>query len=360
MELTQNPNPSSSPKAAIIAVLAVLIIGGLVYYFISQKKPVVSDSAAEITNTTKFNDENILVTPLPEVDASSNATIAFAGLKPISPEDSKKLGNYIASSTTVLPPLAESQKLLATYADYLKVFDQNASKTFYCKDNSCSLNAIRYAVYLATLRSLVYFEQGKYAEAKKSAASVIDVGKSLTGNNDGLITLLIGWVAQKYGYIALDTISKKDPSAQLSAAEKQELIATLRSEHKHALKFEYMQGTEMIDYINTPSKIPKYSHVDADTESAVAAYRKAIAENPMAWNYLETKKYFYDTTKNMIAHVDLPCGAKIPESMVKTGYNEQNTKDENYIGKAMYAIGGASIDTMNVKRCEIESAIQAL
>jgi hypothetical protein len=367
--IAQTPNsiPPVQPKSPLhyfiksIVVLIVLAMIVLVYVNIVGGKRL-NEKAKVLENQPiqKFSDADILVTPMPEITASSNATTAFATLKPLAQEDFKSLTDYIASSTTTLPPLSASQKLLTKYSDYLKVFDQNSIKTFYCKDGSCSLNAIRSALALVTLRSLVNLEQGKNVEAQKDAANVIAVGKSLTANNDNIVTMLIGWVAQKYGYTALSLISKKNPAVDLSDEQKQELIATLRNEHKYVMRFEYTKNIELVDYINSVDKLPKYSVMDADAQSTINEYRNAIAQNPAAWNFLETKKYFYDTTKNMLAHIDLPCGATIPDSLVQTGFNEQNTNDKNYIGKTMYAIGGASLDSLNSKRCEVESAIQPL
>ena len=123
------------------------------------------------------------------------------------------------------------------------------------------------------------------------------------------------------------------------------------------MQYAYTRISDGIDYITSPDKKPLNQVTTADDEEYISEYRKAIAENPSAWNPIETKKYFYDSYKIMISSVDLPCGANLPESKIETGFNLNDEKTENYIGKTMYSTAYAEIDGLNTKRCEVESAI---
>jgi len=214
--------------------------------------------------------------------------------------------------------------------------------------------------YLAGVRALVSFGQNKTTDAQKTASVLVSLGKNITANADTEITLLVGWVAQKTGYSVLSIVNSKNKTPLYSETEKNALITQLRNEHKKVFQFGYTRMAEGIDFMTSPEKRPANQATSAEYEEYVNEYRKAIAENPGAWNPTETKKYFYDSYKIMISNVDLPCGANLPESKIETGFNPNDQKTENYIGKTLYSTAYAGLNTLSTKRCEVETAIQNL
>jgi hypothetical protein len=243
----------------------------------------------------------------------------------------------------------------------LTTFDENATKPYLCnlgKGESCFLSSVRDMAYLAGVKALVLFEQNKVADAQKIASNLVNLGKNVTANADAEITLLVGWDAQKTGYSVLSIVNSKNKKPLFSEAEKSALITQLRNEQKKVFRYGYTRMAEGIDYMTSLDTKPVNQVMSMDDEAMMAGYRKAIAEDPNAWNPIETKKYVYDSYKIMISNIDLPCGANLPGSKIETGFNPEDQKTENYIGKTMYSTGYAGLDAFSAKRCEVEMAIQ--
>lgn len=354
---------SKTSLIVAIVIIIVLIAGG--WYFFSQKKSSFT-TIKEYRDHVTFDDSDLKISYTITPTVSENSAPAFNALSGnlVTSEDVNTLTKYIASSTQAnLPPIIQANKIISKYPDLLKVFNENATKPYQCnlgKGESCFLSAARGMTYLAGAQALVLFEQKKTADAQKTASDLISLGKNIAANADTDIALLVGWAAQKTGYSISSIVNSKSKTPLFSEAEKSALITQLRNEHKKVFQYSYTRTAEGIDYITSPDKKPISQAMSSDDEAIIDQYRKAIAENPEAWNPTETKKYFYDSYKILISNIDLPCGANLPEGKVNINFNPEDQKTENYIGKTMYSTTFASLNTLSVKRCEVESAIQNL
>jgi hypothetical protein len=361
------PSPQNTiwkSSALILGIILIVVVAGGLYFYFHKTSSLVSvkDSTSPVT----FNDADLKISYTSSPSISDNSAPAFNAISgnSVAPADTTILTQYIASSTpTNLPPVTQANKIISKYQPLLKIFDENATKPYQCnlgKGESCYLNSVRGMTYLAGVRALISFEQNKISDAQTTAKNLVSLGKNITAQADAEITLLVGWVAQKTGYTVLSIVNSKNKAPTYTETEKDTLIAQLRSEHKKVLQYSYTRMAEGIDFITSPDKRPVNQATSAEDEEHVNKYRKAIAENPAAWNPIETKKYFYDSYKIMISNVDLPCGANLPESKIETGFNPDDQKAENYIGKTLYSTAYSGLNTMNAKRCEVESAIQNL
>lgn len=354
---------SKTSLIVTIIIVIVLIAGG--WYFFSQKKSSFT-AIKESKDFTTFDDSDLKISYTITPTVSENSAPAFNALSGnlVTSEDVNTLTKYIASSTTAnLPSITQANKIISKYPDLLKAFNENATKPYQCnlgKGESCSLNAARGMTYLAGVQALILFEQKKETDAQKTASNLISLGKNISANADTDITLIAGWAAQKTGYSISSIVNSKSKTSLFSEAEKSTLITQLRNEHKKVFRYSYTRTAEGIDYITSPGKEPTGQTIFPDDEEIIGQYRKAIAENPEAWNPTETKKYFYDSYKILISNIDLPCGANLPEGRVDINFNPEDQKTENYIGKTMYSTTFASLNTLSVKRCEVETAIQNL
>lgn len=357
-------NPILKTVIFVIAILLVILIAGGLYLF-SQKKTS-SSSIKDSTNPIVFDDSDLKISyaGIPSISENSAPVFRVLGPNSATPADTAILTKYIASSTpTNLPPIAQANKIISAYPALLKVFDENSTKPYQCylgKGESCPLSIVRSMTYLAGVRALVSFEQNKIADAQKTAMNIASLGKNITANADAEITLLVGWIAQKTGYSILSIINSKNKAQIYSETEKNALITQLRNEQKKVSQYSYTRTAEGIDYINSPEKKPASHTIPAYNESFIDEYRKAISANPKSWNPTETKRYFYDSYKIMIANIDLPCGANLPKSVINIGFDPKDQNTENYIGKTIYSTGYADLNSLSSIRCEVESAIKNL
>lgn len=360
------PSPQDTiwkSSTLIIAVILLVVIAGGIYFYFHRTSS--SISIKDSKNSVIFDDSNLKISyTSPAISENSAPIFNSLSSNSVTPSDMTTLTQYISSSTaTNLPPISQVNKILSKYQPLLKVFDESATKPYQCylgKGESCFLNSVRGMTYLAGTRALVSFEQNKIAEAQVTAKNLVSLGKNITAQADAEITILVGWIAQKTGYSVLSIVNSRDKNPSYTESEKSDLTAQLRNEHKKVLQYSYTRMAEGIDFITSPEKRPVNQATSAEDEEYVNQYRKAIAENPTAWNPLETKKYFFDSYKIMISNVDLPCGANLPESKIETGFNPDNQKAENYIGKTLYSTAYSGLNTLNVKRCEVEMAIKNL
>ena len=351
--------------AILLVIIGVLVVGGGVYFY-SQNKSVsttapINDVSNNAKNSNAFYDSDLRISHA-SISVSNNSASAFNAVKTnlVAKADSDFLSKYFANySAKNLPPITQSQKILTAHTDLLNIFDANANKQYQCSigiGENCSLQPIRNIANLAALRSLVAFQQNKPSEAQSTALNIVTLGKNVTANADAVITLLVGWSVQNLGYNILATVQ---PKGTLSANEKANLIATLRQEHKKALRYEYTRTAEGIDYITSPANKPS-AIITSDEEETIAIYRKGATASPTAWNPTETKKYFYDSYKIALSNIDLACGVTPKTSVMNLNFDPQNEQTENYVGKTMYSTTYASLDTMSQKRCAIENLIQNL
>jgi hypothetical protein len=357
-------NSSRKNRVWIIIFLIIIIafVVGAWYYF--SVNTTSTTPIKEQTNPITFDDSDLKISYAATSSVSENSAPAFGAInsKSVTSADIDSLTKYIASSTAKnLPPITQANKIISAYPALLKAFDENATKPYLCnigKGENCPLNSTRNMSYLAGVKSLVLFEQNKIAEAQKNASNLVALGKNITANADADITLLVGWVVQKIGYSVSSILNSNSKTPTLSETDKNTLITQLHNEQKKVFKYAYTRVVELIDYISSSDKKPVTQVVSADDESILAEYRKAIAENPNSWNPTETKKYFYDSYKIMISNVEIPCGAAIPESRIETGFNPEDKTSENYMGKKIYSTSYAGVNSLNVKRCEVETAIR--
>ncbi len=363
----------------LLIVIAVLVIGGGVYYF-TKKAPAsqvnniqssIPDQSG-ITNTNNVSSSPIstdsdLKISYVKIPASNNSASTWNSISAtaIAKSDLDFLGKYFGSySSTNLPPLSQSTALLAKYQSLLATFDSAIQKQYQCSidmGESCLLNSVRYTSQVAALRAVVSMEQKKLTDAQKEAEGVVSAGKQVTANADDVIPLLVGWLSQKLGYGILNTIHQNQGGTYLAADKKAQLIATLRQEHKTVLKFMYTRYAELVDYITSPSNKPADKALASDEEDQVNTYRKEATASSNAWNPTETKKYFYDSYKIAISNVDLPCGST-PANSIIGNFSAKNTtvQDENYAGKKIYSTLYPSLDNLSVKRCDVENLISSL
>ena len=348
----------------LIAIVAVVAIGGGIYFF-TQNKPPVTTLTTQVSNNPQvssgFNDSDLKISAT-RISDTTNSASAFSAIKSdaISKVDLDFLTKYLSNySSKNLPPVSQSQKILTTYSNLLSIFDANASKQYQClfaSGDTCSLQPVRSISNLAGLRALTFFQQNKSSQAQSTASNIVGLGKNVTANADSVITLLVGWSVQNLGYNILATVQ---PKGAISANEKTTLVANLRNEQKKVLQYMYTGVAEEIDYITSPNNKPSRSLVP-DEEDLINTYRKGAATTPTAWNPAETKKYFYDSYKIALSNVDLACGVTPVTSKIDLNFNPQDQQVENYVGKTLYSTAYASLDTMSQKRCAVENLIQNL
>lgn len=360
---------SNTSIIIILIIVIILIAGGWYLYSSSQEKLATTNTPiSQVLNDTQNpivpSDADLRIPYVP-ISSSNNSAQTFNAVKTdsITKADSDFLSKYFGSfSSKNLPPVAQSQKILTTHADLLKIFDANANKPYQCSiamGESCFLQPVRNIVSLAALRAVTSFQQNKSTEAQTTASNIIGLGKSITANLDDTITLLMGWTTQKLGYSILLMVHPKNTSPQFSDSEKTNLIATLQQEQKKSIQYGYTRSIEIIDYITSPNNKPSIV-VDADGEDLVKIYRDGIVASPSAWNPTETKKYFYDSYKIALSNIDLPCGTTPQKSTQDLNFDPNNQQIENFMGKTLYTTTYASLDTLSTKRCEIESLIHNL
>lgn len=356
-----------SVKQILLITVSLLVLVGLIFFFL-QSRGIIKSSNTQIgtkNELVSFNDKDMRILPS-RVPDLNNSALSFRSFK--SESINKADYDFITKEATKytsdkLPPVSQSQKVLASNIGLLEVFDQNVNKEYQCSVDSgdtCPLASVRNAVFLATIRSLVDLQQKKKESAQTTAKNIVTFGKSITKNSDNIITLLVGWLTQVQGYGLLSTLNAgKNGMIPFSNDEKIKLVSTLKSEQKNVLKFEYTRISEIIDYIDNVKKKPSFV-IDPDQENILSTYRKSIVANPSRWNPMATKKYFYDSYKVNILNVDLACGANQNPSSSDVKYDIKDTQAENYLGKTFYVSGYASLDSINDKRCDVEKIISKM
>ncbi len=345
-------------------IIVVVVVGGGIYLF-SQNRPFAGTPKTQVSGTTQtslsFNDSDLRILAT-RISDSVNSAPVFNTIKSdvITKTDQTFLVKYLGRySSNSLPPIEESQKILATYSNLLDIFDTNVKKQYQCLftlGDVCSLQSIRNIQNIIGLRAVTFFQQNKSSEAQSTAYDIVSLGRSITTNADSANTLLVGWSVQNLGYDILTTIKQK---GIISVNDKLALIANLRKEQKKVLQYMYTGTADEIDYITSPNNKPS-RQLDHDEEDLVNTYRKGASANPTAWNPTETKKFFYSSYKIALSNVDLACGSTPVDSMLNFDFDPQNQQTENYVGKMLYATTYASLDTMSQKRCVIENLIQNL
>ncbi len=365
-------NQKGFSVVSLVVVVAVVAIGVGAYFYlrtivqenhmkVTSTLPVTNDSKNTTQTTSTFNDSDMRISAS-RIPASKNSAPIFNDAN--SDITSKADLDFLTKSFTnfspkSLPPVAESQKILTTYSKLLTIFDENAYRQYQCLPtlgDACPLQPVRHIGNLASLRATTLLEQNKLTQAQISASSVVALGKNITADADGIITLLVGWSLQNQGYTILGMIK---PKTTISEADKKVLISNLRKEHKNALRYMYTETAQAMDYITSAANKPSRPYIDNEEEE-IATYRKEAAASKTAWNPNETKKYFYDSYKIAVSNVDLVCGATPANSRIDIHFNPEDKQTENYVGKTLYAGMYASFDTITQKRCAIESLIQAL
>jgi hypothetical protein len=350
---------------SIVGILALLIAGGVYVYLQRQAATdllgdVLGDKASRAVAQSAVFDDADLELSVARIPDATNSLSVFNGIKQnaILKVDQDFLNKYLRTySSKDMPPVAESAKVLAAYPDLLSLFDAQANKPYQCLFNlgdSCLLNEVRGVANLGALRALVLFQQGKIDAAKDSATKVVSLGQGMTAHANSPVTLLVGWSMQNLGYSILETIGSK---GAMSLDVRAKLIENLRTEQRNVLRYVYTDTAEEVDYITSPENKPSRS-LGPDEEDVINTYREGAAASPSAWNPVETKRYFYDSYKTMLSNVDLACGATSTESGIDLKFDPNDTKVENYVGKTLYTTAYASFDSLNAKRCAIESLIQ--
>jgi hypothetical protein len=357
-------NQKGSLGGVVLIIVAVLILGGAGYYFFLQNKQASSSSLVVSGKDKKsggFDDSDMKFVTT-KIAAEANSAAAFNAVESgaIAKADLDFLNKYFNTfSSKNLPPITESNKILAKYSSLLSVFDANVAKQYECSimtGEACSLQSVRNIANLAALRTTTLIQQKKSREAQASAWNIVRLGQSTTALTGDVLTLLIGWSVQKLGYNIVDTIK---PTGNFTEKGRQELISKLRQEHKNVLKASYTNIASQIDYITSPSN-KTLRPLDQSEEEIVAVFRKEAATRSDAWNPLETKKYYYDSFKIELSNIDLACNAVPAASILDLKFDPKDTVAENYVGKTLYTTAYASLGGMNAKRCEIEALINTL
>ncbi|KKU67670.1 MAG: hypothetical protein UX89_C0013G0006 [Parcubacteria group bacterium GW2011_GWA2_47_16] len=382
--------PSSGKKWPIIIVLilfALLIAGAGVWYFLYRQPasvtvappqeqllvpeteaplsveapaPVVSLGQDLLTAWTKIPDEQ-----------NSAAAISAAGAL-ITKADSDILNKYFGKGYDVknFPPIATANAVAGRNVKTLQAFSAAlAAPSYQCSilmtPQQCNYQPVRNIGRLLLLRSYVLEKAGKMLEALSIASNIVDIGKKISAEADDAVPILIGWNLQKDGYQRISSLNPKlSAPFVISADEKPSLVSVLRDEHKNVFKIAYTRQAEFLEYLTDKNKVPSFP-LNAEELAVAEEYRKSITLGK--FNLEETKKYFYDSYKTQIGNVDLACGslmAKAPydfSAEVNTATTTSNqTSIENYVGKILYWTTYTSFDSLNAKRCEVETLINKL
>lgn len=361
--------PSLMIRNIIIFIILLALLGGAGWWWfygrktipVVQEESIKSSTAVQAPKTENFDDLKITYVQVPAEENSASIFNAVPS-DAVAKADKDLMDKYLKDFPGIgSVSLGESKKILAKYKNILASFESGVDKKYYqCSLNAnininCSLNILRDISKLATLNAFVLFKEGKVNEAEQYAQKIIKLGQMITSQSSDLITFLVGLVVRKMGYYALHEIK---PIAGISAAEKSTLINNFRENHKEALRFEYSQKIEFVDYITDANKKPSWV-LDQGTEDAFSQYRAAA--NSVTWKPDEIKKLFYDFFSIELSNVDLPCGSLYKDSVIDIGFDPEDTsKKENFVGKTFYSAFAASLSTVNVKRCEVESMINAL
>lgn len=346
-------NQKGSALVWVIVIVIILIVVGFLFLRFSKNSD--TQTAAPAEKVVVFDDSDVKVSPS-VIAPGANSLDAFMtlGKNPITAVENVFLSQYIGTTTSKLPPVAPSQKILVAHADMLKVFDENADKEYAClfaEGVVCPLSQIRDVGRLAALRSLVQMQQGKSAQAQAGGWNIVKFGQHVGKNPDSVITLLISWVLQSMGY---DTVLATNPKGKFTDAARLELITTMKDGQKTALKSDYQHFVRMIDYITNPSSV----QLPPDQKEIADVYLKEAGSSATAWNGPETKKYFYDSLKIQLSNIDKGCGVALIDSKADTHFDSASTDKsvENYVGKTLYNQGNVSLNSLNERRCTLLEA----
>ena len=338
----------------IISVLVLVAIGFGVYKYVNKTEVV-----AEVPKA-KFDDSS-MITTFTRLPDEQNSVKSFNALPAFAKVDTDFFATYLkAYNSKKLPPIVKSQALVTKYKKAVTTFDAAQTLQFKCYgrlNEQCSYQPVRNTVDLIATKSLLLYQQNKLMDAKKNAQNIVSFGKNLVANADeDILALIIGFDTQQLGYDLLETISTKDKKLALTAEEKDIARNELRNAQKDTSKYLYTLAAQSIDYLTSANNKPTDIVMNPDEEEVIAEYRKAI--NSTSWKPEETKKYFFDLYQSSIKNVDLVCGSAYPKSIVE--FDLSNPQTENFVGKTLYSTVAATFDSLNIKRCNIENAINNL
>lgn len=369
-----------------IVIFALLLIAAGVWFFLFREKTSVSvvKQTVPVPETvpkppppvvsvppTPFDSDLIVKwEKIPDGQNSASAINAAGGV--ISKADSDFLSKYFGKGYDVnnLPPLAEATSVAARNVKTLQAFFTASTTPFFqCSvmmtPERCNFQPVINIGRFLLLRSYVLEKAGKMPEALSITSSLVGLGRKITKEADDVVSVRVGWSLQKDGYQRATLLNPKlSTPFGISAEEKTNHANALRDEHKNVFRIAYTREAEFLEYLADKNKVPSFPQT-ADDIATADEYRKSIALGK--FNLEETKKYFYDSYKTQIANVDVACGGplarapydfKAEVNMATTTSNQSSI--ENYVGKILYWTTYTSFDSLNTKRCEVETLINKL
>ena len=344
----------------LILVVTIVIIGLMVYGFLSKKEN-------QISLRIPTNTEVLAQRPhIAQADNSYYDMLKLHGLIPTTTP--QFVSEYASGSTTSTQHKKELQKIVSQYGTLFTAFDQFAHKPYYfCDDRVkgevCDYSDIRNLALLNSVRSGLLFEAGKYADAMTVAINTLKFAQALQRPSDSLVEYLISLAVKR---ISLERIFKILASGKISQDQASNYLSQIsfytdnKSGQKDVLNIEQLGG--FILYINAVDSgnyhtFFSYAGIDEQDVSmneVVAQIQNIKQKNVITWDPYATYNLLYNVYKNEIANIDLPCGSVYPSVWHPDETLDYSKPTKNIIGQLLYTTSVTELNTLNVQRCAID------
>ena len=232
-----------------------------------------------------------------------------------------------------------------------------------------NLNAIRTFSRLSQLKAEQLRFQGKNKEAIEESIKSIEIGQKMQDSQGTLIQILVAMAVKTGGLEELHRILKKaslSPSEANVLAERLEKYKENEEGMKRVFKVEYIFTVHATDLIveGNLDEAGEVGSMFRDEETGFDASK--LTRFNFYFQPNNTKQLFADSARLRIRNVEKPCWllkeergtpSPIPEFPLAVYFTE------NSIGKLLYHVTHAGLNTAIIKKCEedmLVSAAQAL
>lgn len=337
-----------------IIVILVIVIASAGYYFFLQKTNNNSMVKGSITSLTGVGD----ISPINDSDLRvpvDQSAIDCSVVNNLAATTSNELTSYVTSTSTAKASAAV-QNIIKKYSAQIKTYIQGGvwTETVTTADNNdilCSLLSIRNVANIALANVKYLAENKKSTEAQTIILGVLNTTQQIEDHSGSLIGYLVTVSIKENSINLLLSLKTRGLIDEVSFRSLLSKYFDNKIGQKRALQYEYSRTAQSIDDIVAG----RYNSPILTSDGSGSNVITMIQKEKTSYNYEpnNSKLLYYSMYKSEYANVDLPCGSTYNTPIPK--FDLKDSSVENYIGKTIFSITATSFNSLNDKRCALES-----
>jgi len=333
-----------------------LVIVGLLGYFYYVGGKIQSGQSSTTVSQTGSGD----IAPINDSDLRvpvDNSVIDCSVANNLVATSSSELTNYIISTSTTKASIT-IQNIIKNYSVGVNTYLQGGAwtETVTMTDKNdvlCNLTNVRSIANIALANAKYLAENNNSAKAESIISSVLNTNQQIQNHSGSLIGYLVTFATKSNAIDLLLSLKSRGLIDANSFRPTLSKYSDNETGQKIALQYEYSRSAQMIDDIaanryDSPLLVGDGSDSALETIAAIEKEKNTYNFEPN-----NTKLLYYNVFKSMYSNVDLPCGSTYNTIIPK--FDQAATTSENYIGKILASVSLVSLDSINDKRCGLET-----